>query len=386
MNNQEELRRLIARYNNNEATEEERLVLEHWYSTIDMVGDTGEAQIDHVGEELRLRIERDISELSIRNKPKKSLFKNWMFNVAALLLMAITFSVWKLDFTKRSDLSSVETSIYPGGYKATLELEGGDVVELESDQHGIRTGEKLSYFDGSPVKGLEKEILGSSEKAPVYVLKTPKGGTYQISLPDGSQVWLNAGSSLRYPAKFESDRRCVELEGEGYFEIKEALSGKVKKKFIVKSKHQEIEVLGTKFNVQAYSEDLKITTTLLEGSVKVSLLDKKNHDSSVFLKPGYQSTFDGEKFRLLKSVNVEEAIAWKNGLFVFKEASLQTVMKQIERWYDIEVEYRGGFSDELFNGKVHRDTKLTELLEILSFSKVDIKIDGRKVIIGSKNE
>ncbi len=386
MNNQEELRRLIARYNSNEATEEERLVLEHWYSTINMV-DTDGKQVDHIGDELRLRIEQHIPELSFAYKSKKSRFKNWMLYVAALLVMAITFTMWNSDFTNGRNSSPVEVSIHPGGYKATLEIEGGAMVDLKADQYGIQTRGKVSYFDGTPVEGLEIQLSDSRKAVPVYVLKTPKGGMYKVSLPDSSQVWLNAGSSLRYPAQFESDRRYVELEGEAYFEIKEVLNGAVKKPFVVKNKHQAIEVLGTKFNVQAYSEDLKATTTLLEGRVKVnSLADKQMASSSVFLQPGDQSTFDGRGFKLLKSVNVEEAIAWKNGLFVFKDASLRMVMKQIERWYDVEVEYKDCFSDELFNGKVYRDTKLTELLEILSFSNIDFKLEGRKIIIDQKGE
>ncbi len=207
-------------------------------------------------------------------------------------------------------------------------------------------------------------------------IETPKGGEFKIVLPDGSKVWLNASSSLRYPTSFLGSERKVELTGEAYFEV----AKNVLKPFKVAGSDQVVEVLGTQFNISSYVDDAAVKTTLLEGSVRVL----SNKSSQVkMLKPGEQSniSYSANVFSV-KQVDVEQAVAWKNGYFLFVDEDLKSIMRKFERWYDVDVEYKGNADDLRFGGIVSRSKSLSQALKIVEQTgNLKIKIEGRRVAI-----
>jgi ferric-dicitrate binding protein FerR (iron transport regulator) len=214
----------------------------------------------------------------------------------------------------------------------------------------------------------------SKEDANAFnTLSTPTGGQYNIVLADGTKVYLNTVSSIKYPTRFNGDQRVVELEGEAYFEVAKNKD----KPFIVKSENQSIEVLGTHFNVHAYNNESVVKTTLLEGSVAITYKNQK-----AVLKPGQQSNVaDNSTKIVIRKVDTQSAVAWKNGRFKFDNADLKSVMKQLERWYGIKVEYRGDVSDVRFNGGTFMNKNLSEVLKVLELSNIKFKVEGKTIIV-----
>jgi ferric-dicitrate binding protein FerR (iron transport regulator) len=204
-------------------------------------------------------------------------------------------------------------------------------------------------------------------------LSTPRGGQYQLVLPDGSKVWLNASSSIHFPTAFAGHERNVELTGEAYFEI----AKNKQKPFHVNVNGMQVEVLGTHFNVNAYGDEGAIKTSLLEGSVKI-----KKGNISGLLKPGQQGVLKKNSTDLeIKNADMNEAIAWKNGLFEFDGADIKSIMREIGRWYDVDVVYAGKVPDRRFEGKISRDAQLSDVLKILALSNVKFSVEGKKIIV-----
>ncbi|WP_343616629.1 FecR domain-containing protein [Flavobacterium sp.] len=272
--------------------------------------------------------------------------------------------------------------IAPGGNRGILTLSNGKQIVLSD----------ISAKDTIAKEGQENEVTikMSADGVITYVvnpnaveekngedafntLSTPTGGQYNIVLADGTKVFLNAVSSIRYPTQFNGDQRIVELEGEAYFEVAKNKN----QPFIVKSADQAIKVLGTHFNVHAYDNEPIIKTTLLEGSVAVTYQNQKT-----ILKPGQQSNVTANSNKItVREVDTEAAIAWKNGRFKFDNADLKSVMKQLERWYGIKVEYRGDVSDVRFNGGTFRNKNLSEVLKVLELSNIKFKVEGKTIIV-----
>jgi transmembrane sensor len=253
--------------------------------------------------------------------------------------------------------------IPPGGEKAILTLADGRKVVLDTASNGslavqggiqvIKLGGQLSYNQQTKSTGVLYNTI-----------TTPRGGQYQLELADGSKVWLNAASSLRFPTAFVGGDRTVELTGEGYFEV----SHDPAKPFHVKVNDLDVMDLGTHFNISSYTDESTVRTTLLEGRVEV-----RNAVNHVYLNPGQQAK--------VNDVNVDEVMAWKNGYFSFNNADIKTVMRQLSRWYDIDVVYEGD-NDETFSGKIDRKLSLKDLLDGLGQTKVHYRIDGnRKLVI-----
>jgi transmembrane sensor len=208
----------------------------------------------------------------------------------------------------------------------------------------------------------------------INMLSTPKGGQYQIILPDGSKVWLNSSSSIKYPATFAENERKVEVTGEVYFEVTKDKS----KPFRVIFDETEVEVLGTSFNVMAYKDDTTSRTTLVEGAVSLT-----NKHSNKRLKPGQQASVSSSGNITTQVVDIEEAIAWKKGLFYFRNANIQQIMKKAARWYDIEIRYEGAVPVRQFTGKVSMDVNISELLQMLNYAGVKCRMEDKKIIISS---
>jgi ferric-dicitrate binding protein FerR (iron transport regulator) len=264
--------------------------------------------------------------------------------------------------------------VSPGGNKAVLTLADGSTVILDDAQNGalaqqgntkvIKLGGKLAY---DPASTGAKEVLYNT-------IATPRGGQYQIELPDGSQVWLNAASSLRFPTAFVGKERRVEITGEAYFEVAKDKA----MPFIVSVNGAEVQVLGTHFDVMAYREEKAIKTTLLEGSVRFV-----SGNNASMLKPGQQSQMTKEgQVKVVSDIDVEKVMAWKNGLFHFENADIETVMRQLARWYDIEVVYQSKRSNDLFHVEIQRNTKLSDALKILEVAGgAKFEIEGKTVYV-----
>jgi len=257
---------------------------------------------------------------------------------------------------KLTVLSAEKADVKPGGDKAILTLADGSVIDLTERA----TGEIASQGgmvvtkteDGQLVYHLENEGLNS--EIAYNSIATPRGGQFAVVLPDGSRVWLNADSKLKYPASFKGDSRTVELIGEGYFEVERD----EKRPFRIKSKDQVVTVLGTKFNINSYEDESFMRTTLLEGSVQV-----EKGQQSLILKPGEQARVK-ESIQVAK-VNTLHSMAWKNGDFIFRNESIRDIMRQVSRWYDVEIEYQGGNESLRFGGIVSRAKDLSAVLTML---------------------
>lgn len=283
--------------------------------------------------------------------------------------------------TKQSTTPLVQEDIEPGEDKAILTLGDGSKIILDDAQNGILANQGgnsvLKAAEGELIYSFAEESVKSTDKVSEQVIyntiETPKGGKFQVRLPDGSKVWLNAASSLRFPTSFSGSKRQVELKGEAYFEVAHDES----KLFEVNTRNQVVQVLGTHFNINAYADEPSVNTTLLEGSVRVS--DVRTNISQL-LKPGEQSQLT-EHIEVVNVKNTAEAVAWKEGYFQFNEADIETVMRQLERWYDVKVKYEGEVPVYRFGGEIERSLSLLQVLKILEKTKVHFRLEGREVIV-----
>jgi transmembrane sensor len=289
----------------------------------------------------------------------------------------------KAENTTAGTSNNVRQDVMPGGNKAVLTLADGSAIVLDS----ARNGSIAQQGNANVIKQEDGQLIyrqgeNAGEKPLAYnTLATPRGGQYQLVLPDGSKVWLNAASSIRYPVAFTGDTREVEMEGEGYFEI----TRNAAKPFHVKTKTQDVEVLGTHFNVNDYNDEASTKTTLLEGSVKVNQLANKNRE--VILKPGEQAIGDCRlpvadcRLTIDHSPNIDQVMSWKNGQFYFSNADIESIMRQMARWYDVQVEYKVHPADK-YTVSLSRNVPVSKLLSYLELSGgVKFKIDGRKIIV-----
>ncbi len=262
--------------------------------------------------------------------------------------------------------------VAPAGNRAMLVLGDGTTIALDSAHNGelARQGNtKVSRQNGEVVdKG------GGKEEGMVYnTLTTPRGGFYNLVLQDGTKVWLNAASSLRYPVSFAGKERVVEVTGEAYFEVAHDPG----KPFRVKAGEQVIEDIGTGFNVNAYPDEGAITTTLVEGAIRV-----KQEGNGVVLKPGEQASIAGGRKKLrVSEADVEAVMAWKNGMFRFNGAGIEEIMRQVARWYDVEVVYEGPMAVRHYHGAASRNINASEMLKVLEQSDIRFRIEGKKIIL-----
>jgi transmembrane sensor len=271
-----------------------------------------------------------------------------------------------------------KNDVRPGGDKAILTLANGSSIALDSSGKGLLARQG----NASVVKtnnGQLSYVVDRAVEAPVSynTISTPRGGQYEVVLPDGSKAWLNAASSLRFPTAFTGRERRVELTGEGYFEIAKDASRPFKVAITGRAGAPEIEVLGTEFNVMAYADETSVNTTLVSGSVKL-----KNADQAWLLKPGQQARLktDGA-VNLDESADVDAATAWKNGRFELN-GNIKDVMRQIARWYDVQVKYEGNVSDKALGGAISRKANVSEILKIFEMTgSIHFIIDGKTITV-----
>jgi ferric-dicitrate binding protein FerR (iron transport regulator) len=305
----------------------------------------------------------------------------YMMAAAAVLLLALTGYLWILSHHSKKDESKLDivkqqNDLPPGKYRARLTLADGSTIILDSVNTDLLTRQGMATVRNKNGK-LEYNSSGANSKnaAPAMnTLTTAKAETYQLMLSDGSKVWLNAQSSIRYPVTFSGDVRKVEVTGEAYFEVAH-LEGHP---FIVNANGMEVTVVGTHFNISCYENDAEIKTTLLEGKVKVG-----KGSSLTILVPGQQAELNKQTEKIVRKENVDldEAVAWRFGYFQFSDADLQTVLRQLVRWYDVDISYEGKVPDMSFMGKIPRNSNLSNVLKILETNDVHFRIEGKKIVV-----
>lgn len=296
---------------------------------------------------------------------------------AAVVVGVGLWMQWKDRAAERQGnaaVNAVAADVPPGGNKALLTLADGAAIELDKMRSGLvaRQGDtEISKTpDGTLVYNIRAQAKGGSSG--FNKVSTPRGGQYKVLLPDGSKVWLNASSSIRFPSVFPASGRPVEITGEAYFEV-------VKDKdrpFVVRFNGSAVQVLGTSFNIMAYPEENASRTTLVEGAVSI-----RNEGQQARLVPGQEAAvLPGGQIRTAFKP-VEEAVAWKNGMFYFKKASIEDVMRQLSRWYDVEIVFRDEVPVKRFTGQVSRDANLSEIVGMLRFSGVDCSLADKAIIV-----
>lgn len=298
---------------------------------------------------------------------------SWFRYAAAIIIVLGTAAYFWFNYkelgsnrkmlSKASIEYKVSTDIASGTNKATLTIGNNNVIDLASTKKGITVGSFITYTDGEKIADIGQQLE----------LTTPRGGQYQAVLPDGSTVWLNAASSIKFPSKFTGNQRSVEIRGEVYLEIAKN-SGQP---FVVHTNKATIEVLGTNFNINAYEDEAGLRTTLLDGSIKVTAGAK-----AILLQPGQQAQVINNQIQVLKKIDLEQVIAWKNGLFRFTDTNIKEIMRQAARWYDVDIIYEGNVDELNFSGFISRKQNIAELLRLLEATGlVHFKIEGRKVTV-----
>lgn len=293
---------------------------------------------------------------------------------AASICICFGLLYWKFAYqgvpVESEHAISEFSGIKPGNNNASLLIQGMDEpIDLKSDQAGIAIGDHIQYRNGTKVDKANEIVLSN----PMMTLSTPRGGEYQIILSDGTQVTLNADSKLTYPRTFNGDQRIVELQGEAYFEV----AKEKETSFIVKTKNEAVRVLGTHFNVNAYPEDTYSYVSLIEGRVEVSTAMSSN-----VLSPGQQAVTTDNNMTV-QQINIDEAIAWKNGEFMFNNENLESVMHKLSRWYDIEAIVSPDLKHMSIWGSVSRYDSFDKVLEVIKLLNKTIKFrkEGRRVYI-----
>jgi transmembrane sensor len=382
--NKAQLREIIKKYLAGKATVEEKSFLEHYFEVFENRNNI----VDQLSENEKVDLEQKMEAAiftKIKAQPPVRRMVNYRIAAAAVLIgIMMTAGLYfyfksgnnKNTIAKGSNIMPpAKNDIDPGGNRAILVL--GDGTEINLDDSKI--GELTQQGDARVSKTTEGQVvynmLGGSDNKSVITtntIQTPAGGEYQVVLPDGTKVWLNSSSKLQFPTAFAGKERVVTLSGEGYFEVAKDAS----MPFKVKVNDMEVKVLGTHFNIMAYSDESQVKTTLLEGSVNIV-----KNGSEKLLKPGQQArTGAGDKIDVVNA-DAEAVVAWKNGYFKFNKDGIQTVMRQLARWYDMEVVYQGAIPKDEFSGKIRRNIQASKALEFLQQTGLHFKIEGKKVTV-----
>ncbi len=299
----------------------------------------------------------------------------WWRTIAAAIIILILGGGALLYFNKSTEkpiaVMPVQQEIMPGGNKATLTVGNGQKIVLDETKNGtVNTGDNTQV---TKTDGQLTYATTTPAEVSYHTITTPRGGKYELVLPDGTKVLLDAASSLRFPTAFTGNERDVQLTGQGYFEV----AKNAEKPFHVNVNGMQVEVLGTHFNINAYDDEAVIKTTLLEGSVKVT----KGNEATK-LQPGQQAQLNKDgNLQLIKEADTEEATAWINGEFLLNGSDVAAFMRQVSRWYDVDVVYEGKLPEGHFKGKTSRSLNLSQMFKVLEYMGINYKIEGKKIII-----
>jgi ferric-dicitrate binding protein FerR (iron transport regulator) len=394
---------LLKRYSSGDCSDVEKQLVEAWYNELIDTGELEweEGEQESIQDAVESRLLHNMADDALPYAPVRRMHtaaKAWW--VAAAMLVLLTGAAYYLHTKQQAALLAKKTEtlkndVEPGSNKAVLTLSNGTTIVLDDASNGV----VAEQGNAKVLKPEDGQLLyskqGDSENGPLAynTLATPRSGQYQLVLPDGSKVWLNSASSIHYPIAFTGNERRVQITGEAYFEVaKLQLSSGKKMPFIVEKGNMQIEVLGTHFNVNAYSDEKAIKTTLLEGKVRVVKNTGAGQQQSAVLAPGEQAVLadgPGKAYRSgsdriqVNKADVDNVVAWKNGLFHFENADLKTVMRQLARWYDVDVVYEGTTvkNDPLFI-EISRNTRLSDVLKVLQESgSARFAIQDKKIIV-----
>ncbi|MEO8413960.1 MAG: FecR family protein [Ginsengibacter sp.] len=326
------------------------------------------------------------AQLNITNEPvlKINHNRNWwrIITAAACIIAFVTITFFLLKSPEKKVIAKkavpqkqIPKDIQPGGQKAMLTLADGSQIILDSASSGLLARQGNAQVIKLSKGEISYNTNGSAHVGLLYnTMSTPVGGIYQLILPDGTNVWLNSASSIRYPTEFTTNERRVQITGEAYFEVVKNAD----KPFVVTVNNlAEIKVLGTHFNVNAYTDEAEIRTTLLEGAIDIS-----KGNNSTKLAPGQQAQINTSGFiKRVDNADLDEAVAWKNGNFLFNSTALPAILRQAARWYDLEIVYAGKIPTDKFSGQISRSVRLSSLLKWMEWSDVHFTLEGKKLII-----
>jgi transmembrane sensor len=366
--------KLIKKYLEGTCNEREKELVESWH-----LQDLSQSNIEPAQQRIAHAYAKGREAIIARMQSEQPVRKLWpRIAAAASIFILLGIGTFFLPTKQVNPASTANylSDIAPGGNRAILTLGNGEQINLTGAKNG-RLAQQGAVSINKTADGnltYQSNIGRANISEVAYnIMSTPVGGQYHLVLGDGTNVWLNAASSIKYPTVFAGSERKVEVTGEVYFEV----AHNAAKPFRVVFKQQVVEVLGTHFNINAYADEASIKTTLLEGSVKVS-----NSNTSIIIKPGQQAVFQNGHLSMNPAANLDEAVAWKNGYFQFKDEKIASVMRKLSRWYDIELQYQGQASEEGFNGTISRAKNISQVLNMLERTKaVHFKIDGRRVVI-----
>ncbi len=367
--------KLLERYTLGQCTEQEKAWVESWYLQLP------ERPLTHSIEELKTDLDEIEQHLIQHTRPGTRLSKWPRLAVAAAVLLVFAGGVYFLLQRPAPKIIQNQAAgiIVPGGNKATLKLSDGQQISLTDANIGT-----ISEKDGQTIKKVsdgtiayQGKSLPEQVRAQSYnTITTPRGGQWSVVLPDGTKVKLDAASSITYPVSFGKVRE-VKISGQAWFEVVHNASWP----FRVTTKEQVIEDIGTAFNVNAYDDEPATKTVLLEGAVAVfNPGEGLPHGTRSRLKPGQQALSQNHTITI-STVNTEDVIAWKDGYFRFTDENIRSIMRQLSRWYDLDVEYQGDLPRISFKGEIPRSTPLSDLLKVLEAAKIHFNIEGKKIIV-----
>jgi ferric-dicitrate binding protein FerR (iron transport regulator) len=381
---------ILDKYQDGTASPAEISLIEEYYRRLEKAGTTELSAEEEAAlkDAMYKQIAAKVSSAKATIIPIKR--KNYSLVAAAAVLVTLVgagsyFWLLKNPATPPTQAGTVKTKpqdLPPGRDAATLTLADGQTIILDSANGTISKQGAATVINNN---GRVSYANTGNETRPAVVynkVSTARGNQYQLVLADGSKVWLNSASSLRFPTSFTGDRREVELDGEGYFEIAKNAA----KPFHVKTSTQDIEVLGTHFNVNAYNDETAVKTTLLEGKVKVRQWSMVNGQlatgNGTFLQPGEQAVLIGNSpFRIDHSPDIDQVMAWKNGWFEFDDTDIKTIMRQISRWYDVDIVYETKTDNEKYGGRISRNLNLSNILKMLENYGVHFKLERKTLTV-----
>ncbi len=368
----ETFKALLKKYEDGQCTSEETAYVESWFLKIykETLPLDATPDYDAVDVELRTRLGLRSSEVRPPSKTYSvRMVLRYVAAILAFLTVALSIYWYSTVYTPRHSLANQYVQdIPPGGNRATLTLDNGQVYRLDSTKQAIVADtQQLTYEDGSSLTRLSETRYAT--------LNTPKGGQYQLTLPDGSRVWLNAASSIKYPVHFSGNGRHVEMSGEAYFEI----AHDADRPFTVTTAEQSVIVLGTSFNINAYEDEAFTATTLITGSVRVNSIANKETKT---LQPGEQAILENGELTTYQ-VDANDFTVWKSGVITLHYAKLPAIFRQIERWYDVTFVVNEKLPEDDLYGELQRNANLSEVLAALEINTgMKFRIEGRRVIVG----
>jgi ferric-dicitrate binding protein FerR (iron transport regulator) len=379
---------ILDKYQDGTASSAEKALIEEYYRRLEKAGTTelSEEEEAALKDAMYKQIAAKVSSAKATIIPIKR--KNYSLVAAAAVLVTLVgagsyFWLLKKPAAPPTQAGAVKVKpqdLPPGRDAATLTLADGQTIILDSANGTISKQGAATVINNN---GRVSYANTGNETRPAVVynkVSTARGNQYQLVLADGSKVWLNSASSLRFPTSFTGDRREVELDGEGYFEIAKNAS----KPFHVKTSTQDIEVLGTHFNVNAYNDEAAVKTTLLEGSVKInqSVPQGGSNQQSAILKPGEQAVFTHDsRLTIQDNIDIDQVMAWKNGWFEFDDTDIKTIMRQISRWYDVDIRYETKTDNEKYGGRISRNLNLSNILKMLENYGVHFRLERKTLTV-----